>query len=392
MYKKLKFMLFRYEFPRRTYSIGSRDEHQHHYKHVNNATDIDQIMRVRAFSVGARAKIPKCDLQRGVLYPRAKIEQKFNSNNNISTTDIPMINHAFILNSRTDKKSSSAPILVHKSLNSVDVMSDLMEIDFSKTSHFSENKLRQSQPLKQPEKIIEKQTTNDIISSCDNNLNTNVLSNDDQSGYLEMKPVCSTLKSITNDANFDKCLTNSTIGNEKHVQNIVKTSSSQINVFKCEPTSENISKKEVDTETSRHDDLPISLNKLALSTADEYKHIKTLGNVSKIQEENELPSLSNNSQSSQSNNDINSTPSSPDSKTKSSNVQIQGMTNSNNDQQLHYASLDLPQITNDINAKSRKKEVSFDCNTHSSNPSNSYAKIDFDHSDSSSCSSKTLNL
>lgn len=71
--------------------------------------------RVRAFSVGSRAKYPRCDqdLIREVMRP--------NINNNIMMEG-------------KGRKSTSAPLLVHKSQSSVERMSDLMEIDFSQNS------------------------------------------------------------------------------------------------------------------------------------------------------------------------------------------------------------------------------------------------------------------
>lgn len=110
------------ERPTRTYSVGSRPEYIKRRLPVENIICNQQMdqNRVRAFSVGSRAKYPRCDqdLIREVMRPNILS----NYNNNNITVDVK------------GRKSSSAPLLVHKSQSSVERMSDLMEIDFSQNS------------------------------------------------------------------------------------------------------------------------------------------------------------------------------------------------------------------------------------------------------------------
>lgn len=99
-------------------------------------SEVDQTTsRVRAFSVGSRAKIPRCDLQRSLLNYKSAIEQNSNDSTNIiKNLTESSTNYQFLgLNASREKKSTSAPLLIHKSQNSVDRMGDLMEIDFSKS-------------------------------------------------------------------------------------------------------------------------------------------------------------------------------------------------------------------------------------------------------------------
>lgn len=76
--------------------------------------------RVRAYSVGSRAKVARSDLYRGVLtpsqYPTINTQDNLHNTNSINSKG---------------KKSSSAPILNLKA-HSVDPMDDLMEIDYSR--------------------------------------------------------------------------------------------------------------------------------------------------------------------------------------------------------------------------------------------------------------------
>ncbi|KAL5278944.1 IRS1 family protein [Megaselia abdita] len=110
------------ERPTRTYSVGSRPEYNKRRLPVENIICNQQMdqNRVRAFSVGSRAKYPRCDqdLIREVMRPN--ILSSYNNNN--------------ITMEGKGRKSTSAPLLVHKSQSSVERMSDLMEIDFSQNS------------------------------------------------------------------------------------------------------------------------------------------------------------------------------------------------------------------------------------------------------------------
>lgn len=130
------------ERPIRAYSVGSRLEHNKRKLRVDMLTaehNQNQNSRVRAFSVGSRAKIGRSEIYHGHSNPsylKKTSSQEVGDimstlNNNITgstvTTTIPKGN---------SKKSSSTPLLVSltgsKHTGSVDPMDDLMEIDFTK--------------------------------------------------------------------------------------------------------------------------------------------------------------------------------------------------------------------------------------------------------------------
>lgn len=112
------------ERPTRAYSVGSRLEHNKRKLRIELfANNESSNSRVRAFSVGSRAKVPRCDLARGLFASNLVFNNTNSNNNNIE-----------VANNSKGTKSSSAPILVHKNQSSIERMSDLMEIDFSKNS------------------------------------------------------------------------------------------------------------------------------------------------------------------------------------------------------------------------------------------------------------------
>lgn len=139
-----------------------------------------QNSRVRAFSVGSRAKVPRSDyLYRNVLLPsqisvlNANEQQQQNNNNNNN------------INNR-GKKSSSAPILNVKGHNSIDPMDDLMEIDYSRKDDdderlFSSTPVKQSLPVPVPNTIS--------MNSSYKNMNVSPKAVSGRySEYVEMKP------------------------------------------------------------------------------------------------------------------------------------------------------------------------------------------------------------
>lgn len=137
-----------------------------------------QNSRVRAFSVGSRAKVPRSEyLYRGVLLPsqvsvlNAHEQQNNNNNNNAS--------------GRGGKKSSSAPILNVKGHNSIDPMDDLMEIDYSRKDDdenlFSSTPVKTSLPVPVPNTIS--------MNSSYKNMNVSPKAVSGRySEYVEMKP------------------------------------------------------------------------------------------------------------------------------------------------------------------------------------------------------------
>ncbi|XP_054083947.1 insulin receptor substrate 1 isoform X2 [Zeugodacus cucurbitae] len=189
------------ERPKRSYSIGSKID-KNKIKRLGNSNEIlhdTNAVRVRAFSVGSRAKIPKCDLQRAVLFPRSRFNQSCISNNslNFGTEDA---GYKFELNTNCDKKSTSAPILAQNGHVSVDCMSDLMEIDFSKSSsHKTHGKVVPVSGKCSDASLNE--IRGYFASKPDSELSQTLPlkpTNNEESGYLEMKPLnhetCSTNK------------------------------------------------------------------------------------------------------------------------------------------------------------------------------------------------------
>lgn len=129
--------------PIRAYSVGSRLEHNKRKMRVDMLTaehNQNQSARVRAFSVGSRAKIGRSDLIHGHSNPsylKKTSSQEVSDilstlNNNITSNNIG----SKITTKTSNKKSSSTPLLVsltsNKNSGSIDPMDDLMEIDFTK--------------------------------------------------------------------------------------------------------------------------------------------------------------------------------------------------------------------------------------------------------------------
>lgn len=142
-----------------------------------------QHSRVRAFSVGSRAKVPRSEyLYRGVLLPsqvsvlNAHEQQNNNNNNN---------NNSINSSGGRGKKSSSAPILNIKGHNSIDPMDDLMEIDYSRKDDdenlFSSTPIKTSLPVPVPNTIS--------MNSSYKNMNISPKAVSGRySEYVEMKP------------------------------------------------------------------------------------------------------------------------------------------------------------------------------------------------------------
>lgn len=152
-----------FDRPIRAYSVGSRSEHNKRKmrvdmltaEHGNNSTS-----RVRAFSVGSRAKIARSDLYKGLTNSTNLIKansqdisnlistinnNKMNNNSSVTHKNQNTLNNNNNNNNltgaqnssgsgSTGKKSNSTPLLNlnNTKSNSIDPMDDLMEIDFTK--------------------------------------------------------------------------------------------------------------------------------------------------------------------------------------------------------------------------------------------------------------------
>ncbi|KAH8392478.1 hypothetical protein KR215_009406 [Drosophila sulfurigaster] len=203
-----------YERPMRAYSIGNKVEHTKLNKVLGNLNEVDNSStRVRAYSVGSKSKIPRCDIQRGVLFSKGKKGHK-GSHFNVSV-DMQAYNDVGF-NTPREIKSTSAPLLNPKQYINTDRMSDLMEIDFSNPLSTPSSNTLLSQPQKSSTKNFQianlTQTTNippNPYSMSSGNIKQMELQRQEEpayptlpyptptkcaetptdNGYLEMKPV-----------------------------------------------------------------------------------------------------------------------------------------------------------------------------------------------------------
>ncbi|XP_062545854.1 uncharacterized protein LOC134212214 isoform X3 [Armigeres subalbatus] len=179
------------ERPLRTYSVGSRLEHNKRKLRVDMlSSEGSSNSRVRAFSVGSRAKVPRSDVYKGSGAPitapllsagSSGSLQETSSNSGSITNCVPgpstntRGSSSSINESRTGKKSSSAPMLAAKPHGSFDpIMDDLMEIDFSAPSFHAEPDVSSSTPQK--------------ASGTEDYMEMTAGGNQRNTGYVEMKP------------------------------------------------------------------------------------------------------------------------------------------------------------------------------------------------------------
>ncbi|KAL9874565.1 insulin receptor substrate 1 chico isoform 1-T1 [Glossina fuscipes fuscipes] len=166
--------------PVRAYSVGNKNQQIQIFKEKANESNTG---RVRAFSVGSRAKIPRCDIQR--IHPKLAL-----NNNNIHYT----------VDNISSKKSISAPLLFNKyQTSSAERMSDLMEIDFSQPA--SRKYMHTKLPSKDTKNNCEmKNTDQNGVEALKNSLDSLVIKCvlQTDNGYLEMKPI-SIKSAIKND-------------------------------------------------------------------------------------------------------------------------------------------------------------------------------------------------
>jgi insulin receptor substrate 1 len=170
--------------PLRTYSVGSRLEHNKRKMRVDviNAELISSQSnpRVRAFSVGSRAKVPRSELYKSPLTHNAQ-------QIGIANTSAGA---AAVAANKKGKKSSSAPILV-KFPDSIDRMDDLMEIDYSKNS---------STPVKTSSPVPVPKVKHYMSDGIDMSPRTGRIAA--PSGYVEMKPGNVPAKSSLNEHDY----------------------------------------------------------------------------------------------------------------------------------------------------------------------------------------------
>eukprot|EP00099_Drosophila_melanogaster_P004147 NP_001188772.1 chico, isoform B [Drosophila melanogaster] len=182
--------------PIRAYSIGNKVEHLKFNKRLGHLNDTGQNPnRVRAYSVGSKSKIPRCDLQRVVLVEDNKHE--FTANR--SQSSITKEGTSYGSSANRQKKSTSAPLLSLKNQINSDRMSDLMEIDFSQATNLEKQKfIKNNEIPKYIENVFPKAPRTDSSSLTlhatsqkdifnGTKLNNTAITSED--GYLEMKPV-----------------------------------------------------------------------------------------------------------------------------------------------------------------------------------------------------------
>ncbi|XP_023177551.2 insulin receptor substrate 1 isoform X2 [Drosophila hydei] len=194
--------------PSRAYSIGSKVEHLKRNKLLGNINEVDNTSpRVRAYSVGSKSNIPRCEIQRGVV---SKLKKGHVHKGSICNVDGQTCSERFGYNSSKEMKSTSAPLLNVRNYISPVRMSDLMEIDFSNGTATSttsqqqlslnncqvpkivqtESQFHKSTPIANPSlngniRLTEMLRQNDLINKF--RIPKSVETSD--SGYLEMKPV-----------------------------------------------------------------------------------------------------------------------------------------------------------------------------------------------------------
>ncbi|XP_033249748.1 insulin receptor substrate 1 isoform X2 [Drosophila miranda] len=184
--------------PIRAYSIGNKVEYSK-LKRIGYINETGKNShRVRAYSVGSKSKIPRCDLQRIVLVEKDKNKSGTNGSHNNIFTDDSNSNEVIRSSTIREKKSTSAPLLSLKHPINTDRMSDLMEIDFSQTAKWEKPQhIKNIDIPKHIENVLSKNTRNPTFRS-DLNVTTdqnffgrhqinNARTSD--GGYLEMKPV-----------------------------------------------------------------------------------------------------------------------------------------------------------------------------------------------------------
>ncbi|CAD6996954.1 insulin receptor substrate 1 isoform X2 [Ceratitis capitata] len=427
------------ERPKRSYSIGSRVD-KNKNKRLENSNEIahdTNAVRVRAFSVGSRAKIPKCDLQRAVLYPRSRYNTSCISNNSLNF-GADEVGYKLELNANSEKKSTSAPLLVQNSQLPIDCMSDLMEIDFSKSSsHKTHGKLVPANEKCSDNCVNEIKVSHISKSDCDFSQPLPSLpTTDEQSGYLEMKPVNNESFHTINKSspalckkNSDKMANMNNIFKESSVTkqeieksfqekcaNVAKVSKNQKNRFSLatkrlnpvlleENGMNRIEMNENSTATVKNslqstNDYP---KEISLSTGREQKSAlpvisETISAASYTPSSSYHPICSTFKSSAISQCKAKQMPQSVvgceesegyciiDNKTQQNNTPISSTASSC--YELYYAKLDLPKYSTKDSTKFHKGEA--DISTRINTENDSYAKIDFDHSSDSSSSSKTL--
>ncbi|KAH8410609.1 hypothetical protein KR009_006636 [Drosophila setifemur] len=178
--------------PIRAYSIGNKVEHLKLNKRLGYINDTGQNSnRVRAYSVGSKSKIPRCDLQRVVLVEDNKNEFETNRSHSNIAKDGPIHGNG----TNREKKSTSAPLLSQKTHTNRDRMSDLMEIDFSQATNLEKQLFKRNVEIPKhienliPSKNIRNDSSTLTLHARSNGSKINNIDNNSEGGYLEMKPV-----------------------------------------------------------------------------------------------------------------------------------------------------------------------------------------------------------
>lgn len=455
-------------------------------KLLGNINELDNTSpRVRAYSVGSKSKIPRCDIQRGVLF--SKLTNGHHHKGSICNVDVQTCSEIIGLNTPKEIKSTSAPLLNLRNYISPVRMSDLMEIDFSHVTQVSTTSQQQRMfkncevPVMQNETLAQKRIASDNPNSYGNIKRTEMNQQSDltskykvkkcgensDTGYLEMKPVgkvypnfkqlslddqmeklrlqnqCLRLGAMQDEPNNSGCCVmserNGDLKESQHTTNI--------NIYNAENLDKSFLTSEEHTKLEKNKKENAILNcgldignaatvgrKLihSISNEDYTKHVnksnaydtKEVGyQILQIKSDSSLISKKKNQRPSykqqisrqihleglkkvDGNEAILNTPTKCKLlNEKESNVLNEGVSEHILDQdatglssglceyELYYASLDLPQCSGQMATNSLKKVSCESSPTPICFESNSsYAKIDFDQSDSSSASSKICNI
>ncbi|XP_017042924.1 insulin receptor substrate 1 [Drosophila ficusphila] len=176
--------------PIRAYSIGNKVEHLKLNKRLGHLNETGQNSnRVRAYSVGSKSKIPRCDLQRVVLVEDNRHDFGTNRSHSSITRDGP----SFGTSASREKKSTSAPLLSLKNQINSDRMSDLMEIDFSQATNLQKQKFIKNFEIPSNFRTESSSSSSTVHATSQkdifNGIKVSNTASSSEGGYLEMKPV-----------------------------------------------------------------------------------------------------------------------------------------------------------------------------------------------------------
>lgn len=326
-----------FQRPVRAYSVGNRTEHNQIQISKDKSGECIGN-RVRAFSVGSRLKNTRTCIKTSPKY--------FNSNNiEINSTACE------------SRKSVSVPMLINKNYKSVEQMSDLMEIDFSKSLNKTTSIINQHPSQNDCQNSSNTQRHLDVSNSSES-LSYKCFNHTDN-GYLEMKPIS------VDSPNMLICNINDDTSKSKI--RLLDATDNICQQYSIICTKSNSGMDELMTTTNLKDSAHPHFDK---------KHECLTDNECNTADKNMKCNLNVNQPSSD--NVLN--PGALHCLLNNCNIKNKETVSLN--RELYYASLDLPLSSNDFKTRSSFKESLSDTNIGTTK--NEYAKINFDQPETSS--------